>query len=302
MPNKKNWRQSSKRDGQIRAPIDYGANWEQVSSDALAWNNFISGLGIRMQHWSFIPDVFGAVDVGVLRKYDSNLIVSNNPNMFIDNNGIYKYEGDVYVIFQNNNKNHVTMPAGYFPDSTAIVTVNRHYIDTTKIVGLSEFDKLIPVVNGDPLEYASVNWEKINHNPSGYDRLMFKAVKIEHIIDASGVEYEFNVDYTLENGYVKWLPQGKRPGFDNNSSHGVVYAIRYRYIPSFYIKYAAHELRSHATIDPVTGEVKPIRGPMTAAIQIDWVFLQSLSGVQNSNVNIEYLARLAPDGGNTGPR
>lgn len=296
---KRGWKSSSNRIGQNSVPVQYNSPWDAVKSDALAWNDFISGLGMRMQHWSYIPYVLGASDVGMLRFYESTPVPPSQTNNFIyDNNGIYKYEGDVFVIWQSNSKQLTMMPAGYYPQSNGMVTINRHYIDSERIVGLSEFDKLIPVINGDPLEYASVNWEKIQHNPTGIDRLMFQAVLVEHLIDANGVQYTQNIDFVLDNGYIKWLNGGKRPGLDPNTGIGMIYAIRYRYVPSFYIKYAAHELRSHATLDPNTGETKMIRGPMTAMVQIDWVFLQSISDQQSS----QYGARMAGDGGNTGPR
>lgn len=296
---KRNWKASSQREGQLNTELQYNEPWDQVNSDALAWNHFIAGLGIKMQHWSFVPYVFGVNEVGGLRKYDAvDFPISNDPNMIFDNNGIYRYEGDVYVIWQGNSKDLRTLPAGYYPESHATVTINRHYVNTTKLVALSEFDKLIPIIQGDPLEYASVNWESVQHNPTGYDRLSFQAVHVDYLIDANGRFYQPNKDFKLENGFIKWIDGGMRPGFDNDSDEGVIYAIRYRYVPSFYIRYAAHELRSHATIDPNTGEKKPIRGPLTAAIQIDWVFLQSTA----EGSPAPHSARKVADGGNTGPR
>lgn len=299
MAGRSKWKRSSIKTDQNQVPIEYHQPWDQVQSDALAWNHFIAGLGLKMQHWAYMPYVIGASEAGSLRHYDGKDVpVVPSRNWLYDNNGLYQYQGDVYVIFSSNSKSLSMMPAGYYPNSMAFVTINRHYINSDRIVALSEFDKLVPIVEEDPLEYASVNWEKVQHNPTGYDRLMFKAVKVDALIDAAGIEYRQGLDFVLEDGFIKWLSSGRRPGFDNLSGLGAVYAIRYRYIPSFYIKYAAHELRSHATIDPETGASKPVRGPMAAAIQIDWVFLQSLSEEAQSMDS----AYLAPDGGNTGPR
>lgn len=293
------FKDSSNRNGQVQVPIKYNEPWEQVQSKATAWNDFISGLGMRFQHWAFTPYVVGAVTTGSLRNYDEQKVQKPNDKYMYDNNGMYKYMGDVYVIWQGNNKASAQLPPGYYPESSATITVNRHYIDTKTIIGLSEFDKMIPVIGDeDPLEYATVNWEQMKHNSAGIDRLMFKAVQIDHLSDANGVEYFEGTHYTLKDGNLNWISGAARPGLDNHSGEGVILSIRYRYIPSFYIKHAAHELRNHTTINPNTGQRSPTRGPMTASVQIDWVFLQSLKNQEKSADS----AKNEGTGGNVGPR
>ena len=127
---------------------------------------------------------------------------------------------------------------------------------------------------------------------------MFHLVKVDQLSDANGVDYFQGKDYIIEQGNIKWVQGGNRPGLDNASGEGMIMSVRYRYIPSFYVKYAAHELRSHATINPNTGMKSAVRGPMTASIQIDWVFLQALKNQENGGDS----SKNAPTGGNTGPR
>jgi hypothetical protein len=251
-----------------------------------------------MAHWVFVPYVIGASDTGAIRNYDEQTVKKTNDADIYDNNGKYIYKGDVYVIWQGNSKRQVQLPPGYYPDSSATVTINRHYINTETIVGISEFDKLVPIVEGDPLEYASVQWEQLKTNNGLFDRAMYKIVQVDHLSDANGVDYNQGSDFTIEDGNIKWLSGGNRPGIDNNSGEGVIMALRYRYVPSFYVKHAAHELRSHPTIDPVTGDKRMIRGPMQASIQVDWVFNQALKNQEQSGdttVN-------AGTGGNIGSR
>ncbi len=298
--SKDDFKKSSTRDGQVSVNNVYNSPFESVNSSATAWNDFISGLGMRMRHLAYTPYVVGATETNSLRNYDEQKIEKSNDQFIYDNNGMYKYMGDVYVIWQTNSKSTSQLPAGYYPDSSASVTINRHYIDSTNIVGISEFDKLIPVLSPDedPLEYASVNWEQLKHNAAGIDRAMFHIVKMEIIIDANGAEYYEGKDYNIVNGNIQWTNTGSRPGIDNLSGSGVILSIRYRYIPSFYIKYATHELRSHATLDPVTGEKKMTRGPMAASLQMDFIFLQSLKNQENSGDS----SLNAGTGGNVGSR
>jgi len=291
---------SSNRDGQKPIDIKYNDPWEQVNSSATAWNNFVAGLGLRFQHWAFTPYVLGATDTGSLRNYDEQRVKKSDDKTVYDNNGMYRYMGDVFVIWQSNSKREAQLPPGYYPDSIATITLNRHYIDTTEIIGLSEYDKFILVLRpeDDPLEFATVNWEGYQHNPTGIDRLMFKAVRVDYISDANGVEYIDGKDFVVSEGNIKWLPNGTRPGFDNASSEGVIMSVRYRYIPSFYIKNATHELRSHSTVNPNTGTKTAVRMPMTASVQIDWVFLQSLKNQEKGGDSSKNVGT----GGNMGSR
>ncbi len=291
---------SSTRKNQNNVNITYNEPWDQVNSQPTAWNDFISGLGMRMAHYAFVPYVIGATEVSSLRDYDEQKVDKKNDGFVYDNNGMYRYVGDVYVAWQGNSKNLNQMPAGYYPNSSATITINRNYIDSEKIVGIAEFDKLVPVLgpNENPLEYATVGFEQLKHNPTGIDRCMFHIVSMDVIVDSNGVEYTQNKDFVIEEGNIKWLNTGNRPGFDNASNEGVILGVRYHYVPSFYVQAAAHELRSHAQIDPSTGEKRMIRGPMTAMVQVDFIFLQALKNQETNGDS----ALNSGTGGNTGSR
>ena len=292
------FKKSSNKNGQIQHNIKYANPWVQVGDQATAYNHFIAGLGIKMQHWAYVPNIIGMPKSGGIRNY--NDIMTHNPNdKFVKGtNGMYKYMGDVFVIWQGNSKELAQLAPGYYPNSSALVTINRNYIDTDILVGISEFDKLVPIIDSDPIEFSSVQWEVIEHNPTGIDRTDFKIVKVDILVDSNGIEYTEGKDYIVEDGVIKWLQGGQRPGFDNYTGKGAVYSIRYRYVPSFYVKHAVHELRAHAQFNPNFNKVVATRGPISAAVQIDWVFLQSLKEEENDGNSSRHFG----DGGNTGPR
>jgi hypothetical protein len=74
----KNFKGSSTREGQIIAQNQYNDPFEVVGSDSLAWNDFVSGLGMKMAHWVFVPYVIGASDTGAIRNYDEQTVKKTN--------------------------------------------------------------------------------------------------------------------------------------------------------------------------------------------------------------------------------
>jgi hypothetical protein len=286
---------NSSQPGAIDIVNDLGSPWPQVRDDINAYSQLTANMGIVFQHWMCIPYVIGSSDDGGIRDYDEQKVELDN-GLVYDNNFVYKYVGDVYGIFSSNSKDFKQLPAGYYTDSTAYVTFNKFYKESDKKVSLAEFDKLIPCVSAD--EFWTVNFQKMHHNPTGIDRLQFKATEIEIIMDSTGRIFNQGTDYCLENGYVKWLSSGNQPGIDNSTGKGRVIAVRYKYKPAYYVKNMIHDIRAHATIDPESGDVKVQRGPIMASIQLDWVFLDSLSDKDNApDASLE-----APRGNNTGPR
>lgn len=282
----------SSQPGALDIPIDFGSPWPAVRDDMQAYGQFIANLGLVFQHWMAIPYVIGDEEGGGIRQYDERNVESKH-GLIYDNGYIYKYVGEVYGIFQGNTKDLKQLPAGYYADSVAYVSFNKFYKGSNKKASFAEFDKLIPC--GNCHELWTVNFEKITHNPAGFDKLQYLASEIEFVMDNRGVIYNEGVDYMLENGGIQWLQSGDQPGISPVTQKGRIVAVRYKYKPYFYVKQMLHELRVHATFDE-NGEVKVQRGPTQCAVQVDWVFRDSLKeGAPDAKM-------VAEDTPNVGPR
>ncbi len=291
----KNWKPSSDVGAQ-NAVIDMmGRPWTSVRDDLDAYNAFIANLGLAFKHYIAIPYVIGASETGSLRDYDEAKVELDN-GMIVENGFMYKYVGDVFGIFQGNSSNLVQIPAGFYNHATAYVTFNKYYRGTDKQVSLSRFDKLVPI--DPPSEFKVVNWQKVEHNPTGIDRLQFKIDQIDYVGDSTGREYILGTDFVIDNGYIKWLPTGSRPGIDPQSQAGRVMSVRYTYRPLYYVNQLMHAVRAHATIDQVTGEVRVQAAPLQAVIQLDFVFLDSIK----DGSFVDEAARDNSNTPNTGPR
>jgi len=268
--------QDSSKPGAVDIPNDFGSPWPAVRDDLQAYSQFIANLGIVFQHWMAIPYVIGDEEGGGIRQYDERNVELDN-GLIYDNGFVYKYVGDVYGIFQGHSKDLKQLPPGFYADSVAYVSFNKFYKNSTKRAAFAEFDKLIPIdcPGRDMTEIWTINFEKIRHNPVGFDKLQYPALEIDFIQDNRGVIYEEITDYVLKDGGIQWVPSGTQPGISNVTNKGRILGVRYKYKPLFYVKQMVHEMRVHATFDD-DGEVRVQRGPTQCAVQVDWVFLESL--------------------------
>lgn len=258
--------------GAIDAPMWYNQYWT-VKDDLEATNHLIANNGLRFKHYMAIPYVVGSSNADGARDWDGQEVPIENDNDIVDNGFLYRYAGDVYAVFTSNNQQMRQTSLGYFNDSQAMVTFNKFYKGSEEIVTISEFDRLIPCE--PPAEFRHVNFQKLHHNPSGVDHLQFMVDRMIHLSDSTGRTYVEGTDYCIVNGSVHWTPNGSRPGIDPKIGKGRVIAVRYTYKPSFYVKQIMHSIRTHPTIDMVTGEVRTQSGPIAGMIQVDFVFRDS---------------------------
>lgn len=275
--------------------LDFGSPWASVIPDNDATNNFISGLGIIFNHYVAIPNVIYESNIGDLRRIFPeelpNAVVGQKFD-FIENGFLYKYAGQVWGIFQGNNKRFDHIASGLYTKAGAMCTMNRYYRKSNKYASFAEYDKLIPCVSGE--HFFSVNWEKTQVSLTGINRLQFLATAIEYIIDSAGRMYEEGQDFELFKGDIKWLnkPNSDRPGIDPGTGRGRIIAVRYKYKPSFYVQTLAHDIRMSAIFDSQGSPNWPLQtddqgnisykpGPSSVNIVADFVFLDRRSANEN---------------------
>lgn len=292
--------QSDRKPGDFNnVPIKYNDPWDAVRPDAAAENLHIANQGIKFDHYMCIPDPLFQHEAGDVRHSfgyeDGNAQFVENDRFQRENGFIYVKRGQIYGTFMGNAKDFKAIAAGLYGASGATISMNRYYRDTTEKINVSENDKLIPCELSS--EFFSVNWQKFTHNPTGIDRLQFKACEILFLIDSDGVVYTQGRDYNLVNGYIQWIDGGDRPGLDKLTSKGKVCAIRYTYKPYYYIKTVMHDIRIRPTLTP-DGNVTPKAGPVLAMVQADWVYLDRRTSDDKDTAAVEQEGT----GGNTGPR
>jgi hypothetical protein len=260
-------------------------------------------------HYIAIPNPIYEVNLGDLRRtFPEKDFKGDKQFDFVENGFLYKFAGQVWAIFQGNNKKFADISSGLYGQSGAFATFNRYYRSSNKYVSLAEYDKLIPCISGK--EFFSVNHEKTQVNLTGINRLQFKATEIEMVVDSSGRIYYEGIEFNLVDGYIKWIDNTDRPSLDPNSGKGRVMSVRYRYKPTFYVKMLAHDIRMHAALDSQgepsyaietlpNGDIQYKPGPISANLVADFVFLDQRT---NDDERVDAQILEDEDNGNLGPR
>lgn len=289
---------SSKNEGNfLDVPSNYQDPWPTVRTDFSAFNNLIVNTGIVFQHWKAMPCVLGVNDTGDIHHSHDH---THDEGVYCENGYIYFLAGEVYGTFTANSKSNFSISAGYVANAPSFITFNRFYKNTDKLASFSEWDKLIPCncANFND-EVFTTNFQTFQHNTTGIDRLQFKAIEVESLMDSNGKFYQDNTDFILQDGQIRWLESGVRPGLDPLTGSGRICSIRYKYKPFYYIASVTHDIRLTPTMDQVTGRSEMKMMAPACQVMQDVIFVNL-----KNNSNNEPQAYLDPqDGGNaSGPR
>jgi hypothetical protein len=262
---------------------------DQVHMDVDYFDSTIESQGVRFVHFRAIP-----CPVGLGDRYDIRR--THEDHSGCSNGFIYEQAGEVSCLFVGNGKNNQWNDVGMIGDSTVQVTIPRFYADKVQEeVLLSPYDRLY-------LKEAKakvVHFQKFEHNQSGFDRTSYPIESVELLIDSNGVRYAPG-DYSIVNGQIKWT-SNHRPGMDPGTAKGQICAIRYRYIPFWYVSRILHEIRLIQAEDTVTESIGTQRMPYSVQLQREYMFENEQNDVRAPNPNSPRQA-VAPRSGTFGPR
>lgn len=238
--------------------IDMPVN-DTVHLDVGYIDNFVDGQGITFLHYRAIP-----CPVGLGDPYDIRKIHEDHEGC--SNGFIYEYAGEVVCTFVGNGKQFQWQDVGLTTDASAQVTVSRYYNNTQDEVFLSPNDRFYLKES----KALVVTFQKFEHNQSGFDRVRFPVVAVELLIDSDGKRYGSG-DFTVTNGQIQWLGKN-RPSADPKTGKGQACAIRYRYVPFWYVSRILHEIRVVQAVDPATGVHGTQRMPSSVLLQREYMF------------------------------
>jgi hypothetical protein len=215
--------------------------------------------GVVMEHWRAIRCPLGIGDRFDIRSHGDH---SNCSNGFL-----YRYAGDITVFFSGNSSSIRLEDVGLVDGSTTQITLPHTYDNSEEEVAVQHYDRFFL----KEMVATSVNTQLVEAHITGYDRLQYQATKVEHIIDANGIEYGV-ADISIENGQVHWLNAARRPQYDAKNNRGTVYAIRYRYQPFWYVKNIVHEVRISRAYDHALQQEVVKRLPYAVMLQREYAF------------------------------
>ncbi len=243
---------------------------EAVTFDIEALDNLVKSQGILLEHWSAMKCPVGMIDP------DDNRRPNDHTGHSCSNGMVYNKTGILQGTFTGNGLNLKTEGTGNLDSSTAQVILPRFYTNENGSNG----DRIFPapydrLYYGDP-NILVVNWESRQASPTGRDRLSFPAVSVERLMDSRGNVYSEGEDFSVATGDIVWTGQ-RQPGQDLETGKGVVYSIRYKYRPYWYISRLLHEVRVTSVANDITGERVTEMVNKLVSIQREYVYLNEES-------------------------
>jgi hypothetical protein len=234
--------------------------------DPEGFDELVRNRGIRWLHHkaAYCPNV---LDLEV-QEHDPSCRDCENGYLFFETNCGQPIMG----VFQQNKLERLYEINGLWETGDAVVTFTS-FADGPK--GEVSEGPMNSFKVGDKLtclDYTFDWQERVEHSPSGTDRLKYPAVDVEFVADVER-RYMRGTDFELTpEGHVQWLPAGKRPKLDNVRNKGGIFTIVYSANPVFYVMQILHEIRATKGVSRKTGNLETIRLPQQLLIRRDYMF------------------------------
>ena len=268
----------------------------QQSFDKEAFDNLIRGQGVNVVHYRALPDPSGMASIGDVHAVQSKRDSSDG--------FLYKEAGTMHIWFSANTSDWQVEVEGLAKHDAAVITLPMVYEDDPeKEVLASAYDRFYL----KDVEVRVVAFQYLEASSTGIDKLQYPATFVEYLIDADGKEYQQDVDFVLtipndkgeDGGLIRWVSQN-RPGFNDKTLRGTVFAVRYRYTPYFVVARMMHEIRVSQITDFTNFERKVTRMPFQALVYRENVLSDQNNDPQRSRADQRF-QDAPPVGGVTGP-
>lgn len=232
-----------------------------VHFDVQAFDDLIDGHGMTFVHFRAMPCPVGKTDRYDVRK-------AHEVHAGCSNGFLYQYAGEVVAVATGNTRNKTLVDVGVLNGSAMQVTPARFYANKpTEEVVVAPFDRFYLKDN----KAVVVHTQLFEANSSGMEKLSYPVVEVEHLMDNQGQIYEQNVDFIIEKGQVKWSGM-RRPAMDPSTSRGAICAVRFRYVPYWYVDRIMHEIRVVKAYDEVEQAIVTQRMPYAVLLQRENAF------------------------------
>jgi hypothetical protein len=185
-----------------------------------------------------------------------------------DGSGILYYSSrEIIGFFGSNNIERQFEYQGAWEIGSAVATFPSEYDDGTQ-ADFAIFDRL------EVLDYTVRLWEQKEYEPrpDGKQQLRYPVQKVEYLVVADNstkTEYQVGVDFTVEDGMIKWTP-GQEPDYDATNEVGDIFSVSYFANPVYVVLQPLRELRVTQQMMP-DGTKVSVRLPQQLVIKRDFL-------------------------------
>ncbi len=228
------------------------------SIKGLSFDQLLQNRGIRFTHRVAAP----CPNVSTVEDNNHNPLCP-----VCDGNGILYYrEKEIYGTFHSNSLQKNFEMQGIWEIGSAVVTLPTEYPDGTP----AEFQTYDQLVIPD---FAIRLWElkQYEPRPDQKQQVRYPITSIDYIgyvISGTLTELVLDVNYTIEDGKIKWIP-GFEPPYDAATDMGQVLVVSYFANPVYNVLQHMRELR--ITQELVNGTKVPVRLPQQILVKRDFL-------------------------------
>lgn len=159
-----------------------------------------------------------------------------NPNTQGAQRGFFYYSArEIGVVPQSFKLEDRLTVQGIYGAGSALFNVTGTYLDGDREVAYVKNRDLIVLP-----DITEPYPQKIEFNPNGPQKLLYKAKGVDYLADNKTV-YNEGFDFEVVNGLIHWLPNGRKPFFSNGK--GAVLSIVYYHNPIYIVQNLPHNLR-----------------------------------------------------------
>lgn len=225
-----------------------------------SFDQLLQNRGIRFLHQMAVP-------CPNMKSVNTN---NHHPECpFCDDSQIIHLPGkEIWGVFTNNTLEKMFEVQGVWEIGTAIATFPTEYGDGTQ-ADFNTFDRLVC----PDFQVRLTDIKEYEVTSDGKQSLRYPIVKIEYMASVrSGVMYEYTdgVDYTIEDGDIKWI-SGKEPYYNDLEEVGEVLSITYVANPVYAVLNVMHELRVTQEYDFASGKKIARRLPQQVLVKRDFL-------------------------------
>lgn len=228
----------------------------RLTMDPAAFGGLVQNFGLPLVHYRAMRCPVGLTDPNDVRR-------GHEHHVHCSNGFIYKRIGVVTAIPTGNAADPKLIDIGFITGSTMQVTFDLKYHESDRKVYVLPYDRFFlddPFLDQTEETIMVATWELVKANTDRNDRLRFEALKVEHVMDSAGHEYDYN-DFEVVGGNIQWLP-------NKGPSVGQVYVVWYQYKPHWYCKMLVHELRVSPVADYMDANKVKLKRTNFAAILV----------------------------------
>jgi hypothetical protein len=262
------------------------------SFDKEAFDQLIQSQGVYVTHYRALPDPSGMASIG-----DTHAVQSKRDS---SDSFLYKEAGDMHIWFSANTSDWEIEVEGLTKHDAAVVSFPMVYDDGEhkgEDVIVSDYDRFYL----KDIEVRVVAKQYVEASSTGVDKLQYPAVFVEELVDADKKEYRAGVNFEItDEGFIRWISQD-RPGWNEKTLRGTVYAIRYRYTPYFVVAKMMHEIRVSQITNPETFERHLERMPFQALLYRENVLSDQNNDPMRTRADQRF-QNAPPVSGVTGPK